>query len=222
MEEFGPAAILDKAEFVALAAGLTTGPVAVSLTPLPATETPLPAIINNNGILYNLSVSQASGQAGFDVLQPERLPDILSFAGAAYQPEDHIVRLFYIDRVVGLPNLYSLTLSEQLAPNRIDCELCGILVGDHGDPLKSKSGMVVGADAVIETIKVGDFTGQYVEGYWMPTSTFFSWVSAPFVKTLHWQANGMAFEIQYSGYSINNNVPISKADLIAIAEEMIK
>ena len=222
MEEWGPAAILDKAGIVTLAEGLTTGPVAVSLMPMPATETPVPAAISNNGILYNLSVSQASEQAGFDVLQPARLPDILSFAGAAYQPDEHIVRLFFMDHVVGLPDLYGLTLSEQLAPNGTDCQLCGILTGDHGDPIKSKSGMIVGADAVIETVKIGNFTGQYVEGYWMPTSTFFTWVSAPFVKTLHWQANGKAFELQYSGYSINNNVPISKNDLITIAEDMMK
>jgi hypothetical protein len=222
LEEFGPAAILDKAALVALAEGLTTGPVTVSLTPMPATETPAPGIITNNGVRYDLSVAQVSQQAGFDVLQPKRLPDILSFAGAAYQPEDHIARMFYIDRVVGLPNLYGLTLSEQLASNPVECKLCGILTGDYGDPVKSKSGMVVGAGAVIESVKIGDLTGQYVEGYWMPTSGFFSWVSAPFVKTLHWQAQGKAFELQYSGYSINNNVPIGKADLIAIAEDMMK
>jgi len=222
LEEFGPAAILAKADIVALAEGLTSEPVAVSLTPMPATETPAPGIVTNNGVRYDLSVAQASQQAGFDVLQPRRLPNILSFAGAAYQPEDHIVRIFYIDRVVGLPNLYGLTLSEQLASNPGGCKLCGILVGDYGDPVNSKSGMVVGTGAVIETVKIGDLTGQYVEGYWMPTSGFFTWVSAPFVKTLDWQAYGKAFELQYSGYSVNNNVPIAKAALIAIAEDMMK
>jgi hypothetical protein len=222
MEQWGPAAILDKAGLVALAEGLTTGPVAASLTPMPATETPVPTIINNNGIVYDLSLSQARKQAGFDLLQPKRLPDILSFAGASYGPEDHIVRIFYLDQTLGLPNLYGLTLSEQLAPNTADCKLCGIVVGDYGDPVKAKSGMVVGASAVVETVKIGDLTGQYVEGQWMPTGTFFSWVSFPFVKTLRWQAHGVAFELQYSGISINNVVPISKTDLIAIAESMMK
>ena len=95
-------------------------------------------------------------------------------------------------------------------------------MGDYGDPVKSNSGVVVGPAAVIETVKIGDLTGQYVEGYWMQTGNFFSWVSAPFGQTLCWQANGMAFELQYAGFTINNVVSISKADLITIAESMLK
>ena len=222
MEQWGPAAILAKAGIIALAESLTSGPVSASLTRLPATETALPTVLKNNGILYNMSVSDASQQAGFDVLQPKRLPNILSFAGAIWQPENQIVRIFYLDHFEGLPNLYGLTLSEQLAPNGTGCKLCGILVGDYGDPVKSNSGVVVGPAAVIETVKIGDLTGQYVEGYWMQTGNFFSWVSAPFGQTLCWQANGMAFELQYAGFTINNVVSISKADLITIAESMLK
>jgi hypothetical protein len=40
------------------------------------------------------------------------------------------------------------------------------------------------------------------------------------VKTLRWQAHGMAFELQYFGFSLNNVIPISQADLIAIAESL--
>jgi hypothetical protein len=222
MEQWGPAAILDKTGIIALAESLTTGPVSASLTPLPATETPLPTVVKKDGILYDLSVSQASQQAGFAVLQPQRLPDILSFAGAAWQPEDQIVRIFYLDHVEGLPNLYGLTLSQQLVSHGAGCPLCGIFVGDYGDLVKSKSGVVVGPAAVIQTVKIGDLTGQYVEGQWMQTGNFFTWVPGPFGKTLCWQANGRAFELQYSGFTINNVVPISQADLITIAEGMLK
>ena len=220
MGEYGPAAILDKAEFVALAESLTSGPVPASLTIIPATETPVPGPITYNGITYNLSLPQAREQAGFDLMEPKQLPDILSFAGASYQQEDHIVRMFYLEKNPGLPNNYGLTVSEQFGPTGKDCKLCGIVTGDYEDLLKAKGGMVVGADAVIESVKIGDFKGEYVEGYWMPTSTYFSWVSLPFVKTLRWQANGMAYELQYSSYSINNNVPMGKADLIRISESM--
>jgi hypothetical protein len=222
MEQWGPAAILDKAGIIALAESLTTGPVAASSSPIPAAETPVPAAIKFKGNLYDLSVSQANQQAGFEVLQPGRLPDILSFAGAAYQPENRVVRIFFIQQNPGMPDNFGLTVAEQQAPNGAGCSLCGIVVGDYIDPNTSTSGMTVGAAAVIETVKVGETTGQYVEGYWMPTGGFFTWVSAPFVKTLRWQADGIAYELQYSGYSINNVVPVGKADLIAIAESMLK
>jgi hypothetical protein len=221
MEEWGPAAILDQAGFVVLAESLTTEPVSARLTPVPATETPAP-VITYNGEPYNLSVSQAEEQAGFDVLEPKRLPEILSFAGASYEPEQNIVRIFYIEQQPVLPHTFGLTVSEELAPNTADCKLCSMVIGDYGDFLTVKSSMVVGASAVVETVQVGGFTGQYVEGQWGQSNSGWAWLPYPEIKTLRWQAHGMAFELQYSGFSINNEVPISKTDLIAIAENMMK
>jgi hypothetical protein len=40
--------------------------------------------------------------------------------------------------------------------------------------------------------------------------------------TLRWQANGVAFELYYQGFRINNEIPIDKADLIAIAESVME
>ena len=213
---------MDRDAFVALAAGLTIEPVSARLTRMPATETP-PSVITYNGDTYNLSVSQAREQAGFDVLEPNKLPEILSFTGASYEPVQHIVRIFYIEPQSALPQTFGLTVSEELAPNNADCKLCGIVAGEYGDSLTVKSGMVVGTEAVIETVKVGNLTAQYVEGWWGPMGTsLHSWLPYPLVKTLRWQAHGIAFELQYHGFSINDKVPISKTDLIAIAESMLK
>jgi hypothetical protein len=213
--------VINQDTFVALAAGLTTEPVSARITPMPATQTPVP-VITFKGEIYNLSVSQAEEQAGFDVLEPGRLPEVLTLAGASYQSEQNIVRIFYIEQTPGIPETFGLTVSEELAPNTADCKLCSIVVGDYGDFLTIKSSMVVASDTIIETVQVGGFPGQYVEGQWGQNNSGWIWIPYPEIKTLRWQANGVAFELQYSGFSINNEVPISKADLIAIAESMMK
>jgi hypothetical protein len=214
MRAHGPNVLMDRDAFTALAEGLTTEPVSARQTAVPATATP--ASISFHEVLYDLSVSQAEEQAGFEVLEPGRLPEVLTLAGASYQPDDHIVRIFYVEESPDPVNTYGLTVAEELAPTDGDCHLCGMVVGDYGDFLSVQHGMIVGAEAVIETVQVGEFTGQYVEGLWMHSS----WLPTPMVKTLRWQAHGMAFELQYFGFSLNNVIPISQADLIAIAESL--
>jgi hypothetical protein len=213
--------LLDRDAFVALAAGLTTEPVSTKQTYVPATETPVP-VITYDGDTYNLSVSQAENQAGFNVLEPGRLPDVLTFGGASYAPEQKIVRIFYIEQPSGLSVTFGLRVSEELAPNTADCILCSTIRGDYGDFLTEKNSMVIGAETVIETVQVGGFTGQYIEGKWGPSNSGWAWLPYPEIKNLRWQAHGLAFELQYSGFWLNNEIPISKADLITIAENMMK
>jgi len=213
--------LLDRDAFVALAAGLTTGPVSAGQTYVPPTETPVPAVMVD-GLTYNLSVSQAEKQAGFNLPEPGRLPDILAFAGAAYEPEQKIARIFYIEQPVGLSETFGLRVSEELAPNTADCILCRTIRGDYGDFLTEKNSMVIGAETLIDTVQVGGFTGQYIEGKWALSNSGWAWLPYPEIKTLRWQAHGLAFELQYFGFSTPNGIPISKADLIAIAESMTK
>jgi hypothetical protein len=134
------------------------------------------------------------------------------------------VRIFYLEPTPPLPRTFGLRLSEQVISNGADCELCGIVVGNHQESLTAKNGLVVGTNTMIETVQIGDFTGQYVEGMWGEMSSW-NWLPYPEIMTLRWQANGMAFELYYSGFtinSVNSGVPISKADLIAIAESVMK
>ena len=220
MQENVPPGMLDKTGFIALADNLTAEPVSTRLIPIPVTQTPVP-LITYNGDVYNLSASEAGEQAGFKVLEPKRLPKILSFTGISYKPEQNIVRIFYIEPQFFASNTFGLRVSEELLLNGGGCNLCGIIVGDYGDFLKSQSGMVVGVDAIIEKVKIDDNTiGQYVEGIWAQSNSGWAWLPYPEIKTLRWQSNGMAFELQYSGFRINNEVPISKADLISIAKNI--
>jgi hypothetical protein len=212
---------LDKTGLIALAAGLTTRPVSGADTPSPATETPARVVTPFDGNPYNLSVAQAEALAGFDVLEPKQLPQIFFLVGASYQPEGNIVRIFYQEPTPVMIHTFGLRLSEQAVSPGADCELCGFATGNHQDYLSAKSGMVVDTNAVIETVRIGEFTGQYVEGMWMQIGSWV-WQPNPEFMTLRWQANGVAFELYYQGFRINNEIPIDKADLIAIAESVME
>jgi hypothetical protein len=215
LQEYSPTSTLQKEKLVALAAGLTSKPVSSDTTRVPATQTP-PAVIEFEGDTYDLSVAKAEELAGFDVLEPEKLPRDFLFSGASFLPEQNIVRIFYIEPQSVTPSTFGIRISQQVIPADGDCLLCGMVVGNYFDSLKVKTGKVVGANAVIETIQVGDVPGQYVEGMWAQAGSW-TWLPYPSIMTLRWQANGMAFEIQYFGYTINNMVPLSKADLVTIA-----
>ena len=107
-----------------------------------------------------------------------------------------------------------LTLSQQLAPNRDDCHLCGILTGDFSlddretkkDPLHK----VAPSSANLETVQIGEQSGLYVEGHWLGNG---DWTSED-IKTLRWWKDGMAFEL------VDLGTGLQKADLIDIAENL--
>jgi hypothetical protein len=169
-------------------------------TPIVETVTPNPEA----GFVFNLSVAEAGQQAGFDVMVPTWVPGILSFVGASYQPEHNIVRLFYQHNQY--PDIGNgLVLREERFKTIDDCKLCG----------------VVGASEPIETVTIGGTTGEYITGVWIFTDKGPVWESTPYLKTLRWQANGLAFELIYMGIpDVENGV--TKADMITIAESMMK
>jgi hypothetical protein len=45
------------------------------------------------------------------------------------------------------------------------------------------------------------------------------WESTPYLQTLRWQANGLAFELLYMG-DPDENLGVTKADMIAVAESI--
>lgn len=208
-------ALLDKDAFIALAAGLTRAPVSAGQMLVPPTATLRP-VITFEGDTYDLSVAQAESQADFDVLEPSRLPSILSLSGAAYDPDRKIVRIIYVEPLPAPSPVSGLRLSEESAQETA-CSLCSLIRGNYGDFLTQKDSLIIAADTVVETVQVGDVTGQYFEGQWGRSQ----WLPYTSIKTLLWQAHGVAFELKYSGYMrADGSVPISKADLIAIAESL--
>lgn len=161
------------------------------LHPIPATITPDPADINN----ATLTVSEAARQAGYTVLEPSSLPAALSFVGATYDAGKNTVRLFYRDA-----DMNGVVLREQPFQQIDDCDLCG----------------KVGASASVEGVSIGSASGEFAEGVWKLTDNGPVWEPDPYLKTLRWQANGMAFELLYMG----SPDTVTKADVIAIAESL--
>jgi hypothetical protein len=161
------------------------------LTPAQKTTTPDPSSI----IDANQPVAEVEQRAGYDILEPAWLPDILSFEGASFEPEHRIARLFY-----KYVDTNGLVLREEPFQPTDECELCG----------------VVGASAAVEEVQIGQNKGEYVEGVWKLTESGPVWESDPYLKTLRWQSNGMAFELLYMGPPDS----LTKADLIAIAESI--
>jgi len=161
------------------------------MTPLPEIAALDPGDINN----ANLTVSEVETQLGMDVLEPDWLPEELSFVGANLETEHQMALLFY-----RYAETNGLVLREEPVQISDECELCGS----------------VGASAAVETVQIGGVNGEYVEGVWKLTEDGPVWVSDPYLKKLRWQANGMAFELLYMGPPDS----MTKADLIAVAESL--
>ncbi len=159
--------------------------------PIPTRASPDPSDINS----ATRSVAEVEGLAGFNVLEPTHLPDTLTFAGANIDESKKIAYLFY--RFEGTNGL---VLRQEPFQQADDCELCG----------------EVGASAEIQTVQIGDTTGEYVEGVWNLTDDGPVWVADPFLKTLRWQAAGMAFELLYMGPPDS----LTQAQMTAIAESL--
>jgi hypothetical protein len=172
-----------------------------SLPVTPLTQTPT----QDPGYVFNGIIADVEQQAGFDVLEPAWLPvdasggQILSLEGASIEPDTKIVRIFYRFTPGGDGMTDGLVVREQRFQTVEQCELCGM----------------VGASAVVETVQVGDGTGEYVEGVWKADDTGeWKWTPDPYVRTLRFQKGDLALELQYFG------LDVGKADLLRIAGSM--
>lgn len=159
--------------------------------PVATSAAPDPADINN----AVFSVEDIERRVGYDVLAPTDLPDSLTFAGANIQESKKITYLFY--RYI---ETNALVLRQEPFQQTDDCELCGW----------------VGASAAIQTVQIGGASGEYVEGTWNLTDDGPVWMADPYLKTLRWQAGGMAFELLYMGPPDS----LTQAQMIAIAASL--
>jgi hypothetical protein len=223
----GMGARLGRAELASLAAALTDGPLGGNGSPVVGTATPTmtgSATIDPHTI-WPLTLAQAEKQAGFTLLSPSRLPEALSFIGANFDPATKVVRFVYSYADSGVPTDIphdpdSFMVSEQLAPKGMDCDLCGFVQGTGKQVDQYPIGKLVSKDAAIETVQIGNFTGEYVEGIGWTSGTDccgWTWDTDPgysYRKRLRFRTNDLAIEFEYDGYTAN------KADLIAIAEGM--
>ena len=109
----------------------------------------------------------------------------------------------------------ALIIREQLAPEGVDCDLCGFSHRDERRALVEAplllSEKMLPPDATIEMVQIGDRTGQFVQGVEYNGG---QWYPILYRKRLRFQINGVAIEV----WSDNNEM--TKEDLIAIAESL--
>jgi len=150
---------------------------------------------------FKFSVQEAESLAGYDVLSPVDIPFGMSFLGASYDTQYHIVA-----QAFGSDARYiELSLLQQPLEYYQPC-------GDISNYCDNVLGWnLVGASANLETVQIGDLTGEYVEGVWSLTAIGPRWEPTPLVKTLRWQTDQMVFEL------VGGNDLLGKDDLVALA-----
>jgi hypothetical protein len=125
-----------------------------------------------------LSVNEIEKQSGYAVKEPSWMPKHLTVVGATYDPQRFLVRVFY-----RLAESNGLVLKEEFYSSPDTCVLCN----------------EVGASASIERVQIGNTAGEYVQGVWKLTENGPIWENDPYLQTLRWQIDGIAYELQYMG-----------------------
>lgn len=162
------------------------------------TETPGP------GAVYDVSLAEAGKYAHFELMEPGWLPDTVAFAGASFNPEWKYASITYLHNL-NVGQRGSLLIREEPIIAGQDCRLC--------KPVE------VGATEQVEKVQIGDAAGEFANGTWYGTDAERVWEDTPYVKTLRWQIDGMAFEMIDYGVP-EADMGLTKDEMISIAESM--
>lgn len=130
----------------------------------------------------------------FDVLSPLVIPEGMALQATSYDPALQMVSLSYGYSGDDL----RILIKQQPVELPETCSLCGL----------------VGASASVQPVQIKGAPGEYAEGVWELTDSGPVWRDNPYLKTLRWQVNGMAYELVYMGDELG------KDDLVGIAESM--
>lgn len=157
----------------------------------PGSALPDPASI----LEAKLSVYEVKELSGYEVKEPFWLPEHLTLVGATYDAARSLVRIFY-----RLEESNGLILKEEFYSSPETCALCN----------------EVGSSANVETVQIENATGEYVQGVWKLTENGPVWENDPYLQTLRWQADGIAYELQFMGPPES----LKKEDLVNIASSL--
>lgn len=143
---------------------------------------------------FLLTIEEVQQYAGYDVLVPSTSPGGMTPLGAAFDPTLQMTSLS-----IGYSESERIILiKQQPIESPETCHLCGL----------------VGASAAVQQVQINDASGEYAEGVWELTDNGPVWRDDPFLKTLRWQKDGMAYELIYMG------IDLEKDSLVEIAESM--
>lgn len=143
---------------------------------------------------FALTLDESKQYAGYKVLIPGDVPDGMRVLGAAYDPA-----LTMLSLSIGYSESERIILiKQQPTDSKETCFLCGL----------------VGASASVQQVQIGDVAGEFAQGVWELTDNGPVWRDDPYLKTLRWQRDAMAYEILYMG------MDLGKENLVEIAESM--
>jgi hypothetical protein len=143
---------------------------------------------------FPLTMDEVKQYAGYQVLVPATLPDGMTFLGAALDPALKMTSLS-----IGYSEAERIILiKQQPIESPETCTLCGL----------------VGASASVQQVQINGVPGEYAEGVWELTDNGPVWRDDPYLKTLRWQKDGMAYELIYMG------MDLGKDNLVTIAESL--
>jgi hypothetical protein len=150
---------------------------------------------------FKYSVAEAEALAGYDVLSPVTIPPGMIFAGASHDEKYHMVAQAFGQGA----DYIELSLWQQPLEYYQPC-------GDISNACDNMpGGNLAGASADIQTVQVGDWAAEYVEGVWELTENGPVWNSTPYAKTLRWKTKTMIFELVYNG------MDLTRDDLVTFA-----
>jgi hypothetical protein len=195
-----------KERLAAIAENMTTEPV--PKTPMPATpEATATRYVSPD--LLSLKIALAERQAGFKLMLPPSLPgDLTTHGGASFNRGTGVASIWFTYDDVNMNGLY---INQQIISDPTDCALCGAIVGNDNSVLLVHGPEIVGADANLETVRIGDMTGKYYTGVRLGSG---EWDPMPDMEHLRWQVDGRALEL------ISLGTDLQKEDLIRIAESL--
>jgi hypothetical protein len=143
---------------------------------------------------FPLTMDEVKQYAGYQVLAPATLPDGMTFLGAALDPALKMTSLS-----IGYSEAERIILiKQQPIESPETCTLCGL----------------IGASASVQQVQINGVPGEYAEGVWELTDNGPVWRDDPYLKTLRWQKDGMAYELIYMG------MDLGKDNVVTIAESM--
>jgi hypothetical protein len=150
----------------------------------------------------------ADGEAltGWHIYQPSWLPEGFTLNESDYRPNsDRVTQTYVYEKTIGMVSSFFFIGQRKTSFNEL---------------------WPVGESSQIETVKIGDSSGEYVIGAWGGAGDHYEWEAVPQIQHLRWQKDGTYFDLEFSMFGIDaKDLPtspyyLSKEQLIAIAASM--
>jgi len=152
------------------------------------------------------SMAEGEAMTGWHIYQPSWLPEGVVPIETEYRPNtDRVSQSFGYEKVIGMVSSY-------------------FFIGQRKTPYNEL--WPVGESSQIETVAIGDVSGEYVIGVWGGAVDHLEWEALPNFQHLRWQKDGMYFDLEYSLFGVEpkdvytNPYYLTKEQLIAVAASM--